>query len=220
MVGHAGPVTADATWFRRPRDDDPGTGNAAYNAIDRHVVLGRADDVAAELDGTPWTYADLLAESAAFAGALRAFGVGRGDEVVVGRLPETHAVLVALAGARLGATCRYVDGVEPGVAGVSPKAAVAATRPAADTGGLPVVTVDTTGELPWEVVMRAGRTDPGACADVPGDGLVAVLGESVWTLADALGAVDGSSPPEGVRVVEVGGVPLWCWTSAAGRSLP
>lgn len=208
-------------WFRKPdRSPADGTGNAAYNALDRHVVRGRADEVAAELEGRPWTYADLLAESAAFAGALRAFGVGRGDEVVVGRLPETHGVLVALAGARLGAVCRYVGEVEAAVAEEAPKAAVAATRPGADTGDLPVVTVDATSDLSWDVVMRAGRTDPGACADVPGDGLVAVLGDTAWTLADALGAVDGAPLPEGVAVVEVGGVRLWSWTAAPGRSLP
>lgn len=208
-------------WFRKPdRSPADGTGNAAYNALDRHVVRGRADEVAAELEARAWTYADLLAESAAFAGVLRAFGVGLGDEVVVGRLPETHAALVALAAARLGATCRYVEEVEAATVATSSTAAVAATRPVADTGDLPVVTVDATADLSWEVVMRAGRTDPGGCADVPGDGVLAVLGERTWTLADALGATRGAPPPAGVPLFEVGGVRLWSWTSAAHRSLP
>lgn len=208
-------------WFRKPdRSPADATGNAAYNALDRHVVRGRADEAAAELDGRSRTYADLLAESAAFAGVLRAFGVGLGDEVLVGRLPETHAALVALAGARLGAVCRYVEEVGAAVDGASPRAAVAATRPVADTGDLPVVTVDATGDLSWEVVMRAGRTDPGGCADVPGNGVLAVLGDSTWTLADALGVAERSSPPTGVPLLEVGGVRLWSWTESAGRSLP
>ena len=33
------------TWFRAPDGDDPGTLNACYNALDIHVIRGRADEV-------------------------------------------------------------------------------------------------------------------------------------------------------------------------------
>ena len=74
------------SWFRPPADGDPGTLNACYEALDIHVVRGRADDVAATLDGEQHTFASLLTEVAACAGVLRAFGVGLGDRVVVGEL--------------------------------------------------------------------------------------------------------------------------------------
>lgn len=208
-------MTHDATWFRRPEGDDPGTGNAAYNAVDRHVIRGRADEVAVVLGERSWTYADLLAESAALAGALRAVGVEPGDAVVVGRLPETEGVLVLLAVARLGAMVRYADDLGAAVAEVAPRAVVAAEEPGLDAGDVPVVTVDGSSELSWEVLMRAGRTDPAGCADVPGDAVLAVMDERDWTLADALGVAEvtaGPLPvPEGVELVELGGARLWIW---------
>lgn len=202
----------DATWFRRPGADHPGTGNAAYDALDRHVVRGRADEVAVEVVGRPWTHAELLAESAAFAGVLRALGTGPGDHVVVGRLPDTESLLVALAGARLGAVLRYVDDPGAAVAEAAARVVVAATDPVFGRDGPAVVTVDDTGELVWSEMMRAGRTDPAACESVPGDGVLAVVGERAWTLADALGATADPAPvPDGVDLVSVGGVRLWSW---------
>ena len=49
--------TTGVTWFRPPIDGHPGLLNACYNALDIHVVRGRADDVAAHLDGTARTFA-------------------------------------------------------------------------------------------------------------------------------------------------------------------
>ena len=42
----------EVTWFRPPGGDDPGTLNACYNALDIHVIRGRADDDAVSLDGS------------------------------------------------------------------------------------------------------------------------------------------------------------------------
>lgn len=207
-------------WFRNPTGSpEDAVGNAAYNALDRHVVRGRADEVAVELGERSWTYADLLAESAAFAGVLRAFGVASGDEVAVAPLPDTHALLVALAGARLGAVCRLVE--DPAaLASDTPRLAVVATDPGAGTDAVPVVTVDGTGELAWDVVMRAGRTDPAPCADVAGGAPLTLVGGDAWTLADALGATGSpGAAPDGVTAVEVGGVRLWMW-GAPGMRLP
>jgi len=204
-------VSDRASWFRRPRADDPGAGNAAYNALDRHVVRGRADEVALDVAGRSWTYADLLAESAALAGVLRAFGTGQGDPVVVGRLPDTEALLVALAGSRLGAVLRYVEDVGAAVGQATAGLVIAESDPGLGPDGPAVVTVDGTGELSWGVAMRAGRTDPAGCVDMPGDGVLAVVGEEQWTLAQALGASAGAPPRPGALLVEVGGVGLWSW---------
>ena len=59
-------------------DDGPDTLNLCFNALDRHVVRGRADEPAIAAD-RPTSYARLVEEVAAFGGVLRAFGIGLGD---------------------------------------------------------------------------------------------------------------------------------------------
>lgn len=188
------------SWFRTPSDDDPGTLNACYQALDLHVIRGRADEVALDLDGRPRTFAWLLTEVGACAGVLRAFGVGLGAPVVVGALPAQPALVVALAVARVGGVATYDDAAEAGVA----------VRP---LDGDVVVSAD--GEdLPWDVAMRAGRTDPAGCADVPGDAVLARRGTDELTVLEAA-AGQGRAAPSGVGLVEVGGVRLW--TADASR---
>lgn len=189
----------DVTWFRAATDDDPGTLNACYNALDIQVVRGRADDVALALGGTDHTFAQLLTEVAACAGVLRAFGVGVGDRMVLGWVPPETAVVVVLAAARVGALVAYDN--SPGAQG---RVQVAATE-----GGV-AFHVDGE-ELPWDVAMRAGRTDPASSADVPGDAVLAVHGDDTLTVLDALGVSDGRRPPvpDGASLVEVGGLGIW-----------
>jgi hypothetical protein len=165
---------ADVTWFRTPADDDPGTLNACYNALDVHVIRGRADEVALTFDGEDRTFARLLTEVGACAGVLRAFGVGIGDDVALGPLPGETAVVGALAVARVGGVAAYDD------------PAGATVRLHATEAGV-VFGVD--GEdLPWDVAMRAGRTDPAGCADVPGDAVLARHGADTLSVLAALGA--------------------------------
>jgi propionyl-CoA synthetase len=90
--------------------------NTCYNTLDRHVIEGRADQPALIYDSPVtgstaiYTYAQLLAEVAAFAGALRGLGVERGDRVVIymPMIPET--VIAMLACARIGAVHSVVFG--------------------------------------------------------------------------------------------------------------
>lgn len=90
--------------------------NTCYNALDRHVVRGRADQVALVYDSAmtgaqqTFTYAQLLEKVAAFAGGLRALGVGRGDRVVIYLPMIPEAVIAMLACARLGAVHSVVFG--------------------------------------------------------------------------------------------------------------
>ena len=174
-------------WFRRPGADDRGTLNACYNALDRHVIRGRADEVAMVAD-REYSYSRLLTETSACAGAMQAFGLAVGDEVLVLGLPPLQHVVVTLACARLGVVA--VD-----AAPQPPAMAVVGTLADAPAGGAPVITADETGELTWETAMTAGRTDPAACADVPaGLPLRVVGGRPVPTaehlLAVAAGEVD------------------------------
>jgi propionyl-CoA synthetase len=115
-------------WIAKPRqvldDSRPpfyrwfpdATLNTCYNALDRHVINGRADQPALIHDSpvtgttTTLTYAVLLEQVAAFAGALRSFGVEKGDRVVIYMPMVPEAVIAMLACARLGAVHSVVFG--------------------------------------------------------------------------------------------------------------
>ena len=90
--------------------------NTCANALDRHVADGRADQPALIYDspvtGTKrvYTYAELLDETARFAGVLRGLGVGKGDRVVIYMPMIPEAVISMLACARLGAVHSVVFG--------------------------------------------------------------------------------------------------------------
>lgn len=200
-------------WFRKPTRGEPGTLNACYNALDRHVIRGEAEAVAVHLDGRDWTYADLLAEVGAFAGALRAFGVGPGEAVLVGPLPGHHEVVASLAVARVGAVRWYADASADAVTSiverVGPRVAVLPTKIDVDLGDLPVITVDDSTDLSWAIVMRAGRTDPAGCAELPMDSLLAVIDGEAIAIINAL---EGQPPvPGGAKPIDVGGLALWVW---------
>jgi propionyl-CoA synthetase len=90
--------------------------NTCHNALDRHVAAGRGGQPAlihdSPVTGTvrTLTYAELLAETARFAGALRRLGVGRGDRVLLYLAMVPEAVIAMLACARIGAVHSVVFG--------------------------------------------------------------------------------------------------------------
>jgi acyl-coenzyme A synthetase/AMP-(fatty) acid ligase len=189
----------DVNWFRAPTDGDAGTLNACYEALDIHVIRGHADEVALPDPDRDWTFARLLTEVAACGGVLRAFGVTVGDRVVLSDLPRATGVVTALAVARLGAVGTY-------------DSSVGADAPVRVRGGEAGVVFTVDGEdLPWDVAMRAGRTDPAPCADVPGDAIMSRHGAHELPVLAALGASDDRDlpVPSGATVVEVGGLRLW-----------
>jgi propionyl-CoA synthetase len=116
------------TWIKKPQkvlDDSTkpfyrwfpdATLNTCYNALDRHVVAGHAERTALVYDspvtGTQqrFSYAELLEKVASFAGALRAFGVEKGDRVVIYMPMIPEAVVAMLACARIGAVHSVVFG--------------------------------------------------------------------------------------------------------------
>ncbi|MDQ3592307.1 MAG: propionyl-CoA synthetase [Actinomycetota bacterium] len=126
--GFWGEQAAAIDWIRKPsRVLDQSTApfvrwfpdatlNTCFNALDRHVAGGRADQPAIIYDspvtGTQrtLTYAQLTDQVAAFAGALRRLGVGKGDGVVVYLPMVPEAVVAMLACARLGAVHSVVFG--------------------------------------------------------------------------------------------------------------
>ncbi len=91
--------------------------NTCYNALDRHVENGRADQAALIYDspvtgGTvkTYTYRKLRDETAKFAGILRDAGVAKGDRVIVYMPMVPEAAIAMLACARLGAIHSVVFG--------------------------------------------------------------------------------------------------------------
>lgn len=93
-----------------------GLTNTCYNALDRHVDSGRGDQTALIYDSpvtrTVKTYSyralrDLVARCA---GGLAAFGVGKGDRVVIYMPMVPEAVIAMLACARIGAIHSVVFG--------------------------------------------------------------------------------------------------------------
>ncbi len=90
--------------------------NTCYNALDRHVLDGRADQAALIYDspvtGTVmrYTYRELLDRVALFAGVLGENGVGKGDTVIIYMPMIPEALIAMLACARIGAVHSVVFG--------------------------------------------------------------------------------------------------------------
>ena len=199
--GRRGP---EPDWFSRPRrnaDGSAGGGtlNLAYNALDRHVVRGRADDqallnpFAAPGARSSYSYADLLELVAQLGGGLRELGVRPGRSVVLALPLGPELVVGLLACARVGAVAVPVLDEAPGavrrlghpdldrpavvVVDAARKAAVeevlGAVGRAADyqvvRGPEPGALDATLGDIDLALVMRPGSFQPAACAELPAD---------------------------------------------------
>ncbi|MBK8132507.1 MAG: propionyl-CoA synthetase [Gammaproteobacteria bacterium] len=123
-----GEAAAAVAWYQTPQvvldDTNPpfvrwfpdGVVNACYNALDRHVEGGRAEQLALIYDSPVtgakqrFTYRALRDRVARMAGALRARGIGVGDRVVIYMPMVPEAAIAMLACARLGAIHSVVFG--------------------------------------------------------------------------------------------------------------
>jgi len=90
--------------------------NTCYNALDRHVENGRADQVALVYDSPlantvrKYTYSALRDEVARFAGVLIKQGISKGDRVLIYMPMVPEAVIAMLGCARIGAIHTVVFG--------------------------------------------------------------------------------------------------------------
>jgi propionyl-CoA synthetase len=126
--GFWGEAAREIEWYRAPtavldRAKPPfyrwfpdGELNTCFNAVDRHVRDGRADQPALVYDspvtgaGRTLTFRELRDEVARFAGVLAGLDVRRGDRVVIYMPMVPEAVVAMLACARLGAVHSVVFG--------------------------------------------------------------------------------------------------------------
>jgi propionyl-CoA synthetase len=123
-----GEAARDIEWYQAPTvvldgSNPPfyrwfpnGVLNTCFNALDRHVRDGRGEQAALIYDSPvtdtkrTYTYRELLAEVARFAGVLRGLGVGTGDRVVIYMPMIPEAAIAMLACARIGAVHSVVFG--------------------------------------------------------------------------------------------------------------
>jgi len=93
-----------------------GVCNTCYNALDRHVLAGRNDQIALIYDSPvtqtvkTFTYGRLLSEVQLLGAMLRDFGVEKGDRVILYMPMVPEAVFAMLACARIGAIHSVVFG--------------------------------------------------------------------------------------------------------------
>ena len=124
--GFWGEVAEGIDWFRRwdrvLDDSRPpfyrwfrgGELNTCYNALDRHVDGGRAEQVALVYDSPVtatvrrYTYRELRDETARLSGALVRLGIGKGDRVLIymPMIPEAVIGMLACGAAGGGALRR------------------------------------------------------------------------------------------------------------------
>ena len=90
--------------------------NTCFNAVDRHVKNGRADQIAIIYDSPVTekklhlTYKDLLEKTSLLAGALINKGITKGDRVIIYMPMVPEAIIAMLACARIGAIHSVVFG--------------------------------------------------------------------------------------------------------------
>ena len=120
----AGKLDWDRRWDRVLDDSRPpfyrwypgGRLNTCFNALDRHVENGRAEQAALIYDSPlagivkTYSYRELRDAVALFAGALKAQGVQTGDRVVIYLPMVPEAAIAMLACARIGAVHSVVFG--------------------------------------------------------------------------------------------------------------
>ncbi len=118
----------------------------AFEALDRHVIGGRADDLAVAGTGRPVSYARLLETSAALAGGLRLLGVEPGTSVDLRVEPGLEQVVAVLAVVRL--QLEVEDGADPRLG-----------------GGDPLRVHFGPDEYEWDTVVQAGAGNPAGAAE-------------------------------------------------------
>jgi hypothetical protein len=116
-----------------------------FRALDLQVISGLADDLAVSDARGTVSYAQLLHESACIGAGLHHMGIEPGTSVVLDDLHGRELVVAVLACARIGAL-------------------PAATADFRLAGAPPVLQAPGT-QVTWDLLDKAGRTDPAVAPD-------------------------------------------------------
>ena len=165
-------------WFRSPVTPDgldfsQASLNTCFNAADRHVATGRADELAlagrSVLTDEPiaLTFADLTERAAKLAGIFRALEVAAGDTVVISLPDCVERVIGMLAVARIGANFLIAgDSGRQSGAVASYATAVLSNEPVQHDRCVRIGdAVD--GEFDYRALMRSTAVSSAECVDVP-----------------------------------------------------
>lgn len=126
-----------------------------FRVLDQQVISGLADDIAVHDERGTVSYAQLLHESACIGAGLHHMGIEEGTPVVLDGLRGRDLVIAVLACARLGAL-------------------PAATGEFRLAGSPPVLHAPDT-EVTWDLLDRAGRTEPHSAPDQDPEGYEAAI---------------------------------------------
>ena len=137
-----------------------------FRILDRQVISGLADDIAVADARGSVSYAQLLHESACIAAGLHHMGVEPGTSIVLDGLHGRDLVTAVLACARIGAV-------------------PAATGSFRLAGAPPVLHAPAT-EVTWDVLDKAGRTDPHTAPERDPDGYEEAVRAAYPDLVDTL----------------------------------
>ncbi|MCW2831105.1 MAG: hypothetical protein JWP31_1797 [Aeromicrobium sp.] len=139
-----------------------------FRVLDTHVIGGKADDIAVEDARGTVSYAQLLHESASVAAGLRHMGVDAGTHVVIDLPHGREKVTSVLACARL----------------------LAMPRPTGDfrLAGVPPVLHAPDTQVVWDLLIKAGRTEPASAPTVEPEGYEQVLIDAYPEIFEILAA--------------------------------
>ncbi|MET0819602.1 MAG: AMP-binding protein [Aeromicrobium sp.] len=144
-----------------------------FRILDRQVISGLADELAVADARGSVSYAQLLHESACIAAGLHHMGIDAGTAVVLDGLHGRDLVTSVLACARIGAV-------------------PAETGSFRLAGSPPVLHAPDT-EVTWDVLDKAGRTEPHTAPEHDDEGYEEVLRAAYGTIIETLesgGTVD------------------------------
>jgi hypothetical protein len=159
------------------------TTNVSFALLDAAVIAGLGEEpVVGQM-----THARLLEEVAALGGVLHHLGVGKAVPVVIDLESGLDAVVAALAAARLGGVVSTTDHPAAPVVIVSSGSDLPAEGRLRLVRGNDVQEPD----LEWEVMLRAGRTDPAACTVLEPEAAYS----PERSVAEEIDVIRGSAPP-------------------------
>lgn len=166
--------------------------NVSFALLDTAIIRGRGEDPV--IGAT--THARLLEEVAALGGVLHHLGVSVGVPVVIELADDADAVVAALATARVGGVVHTSDHEE------SPVVVGDAGTELPRDGRVRLLRGTDVGEpdLEWDVMLRAGRTDP-AAVEVLDPGAAYAPEVTVGELIEQLGGLRAPYDPGELRRV-------------------